>query len=193
MRPWWILISYISYTVAAAAANVFLTQTACGTCSPGGWGSWLTSITISSHGAMSDLTASRCDTRLMSRPFTWQPTTQMLSVLQTVLDLQCCCLQCFDAVGWVAGRASELSGGVLAWLSVWSKVQTCICPSWCHCHSLSLASVKSRLVLPFWHRITWVVPKRAVKRMCVCIQYWTYVIHSTVHVGLVVEFLKEIT
>jgi len=30
-------------------------------------------------------------------------------------------LQCFDAVGWVAGRASgllKLSGGVLAWLSV---------------------------------------------------------------------------
>jgi len=33
-------------------------------------------------------------------------------------------LQCFDAVGWAAGRASgllkKLSGGVLAWLSVWS-------------------------------------------------------------------------
>jgi len=45
----------------------------------------------------------------------------------------------------------KLSGGVLAWLSVWSEVQTCIWPSWCHCHSLSLASVKSRLVLPFWY------------------------------------------
>ena len=62
------------------------------------------------------------------------------------------------------------SGGVLAWLSVWSKVQTCIWPSRCHCHSLSLASVKSRLVLPFWYRLTWVVPeKRAVKWVCVCI------------------------
>ena len=30
-------------------------------------------------------------------------------------------------------------------------------PSWCHCHSLSLASVKSRLVLPFWYWLTWVV------------------------------------
>jgi len=58
-------------------------------------------------------------------------------------------LQCFDAVGWVAGRASglkKLSGGVLVWLSNWSVVQTCIWPSGCHCHSLSLASVKSRLV-----------------------------------------------
>jgi len=40
----------------------------------------------------------------------------------------------------------KLSGGVLAWLSVWSEVQTCIWPSGCHRHSLSLASVKSRLV-----------------------------------------------
>ena len=47
------------------------------------------------------------------------------------------------------------SGGVLVWLSVWSEVQTCIWPS--YCHSLSLASVKSRLVLPFWYRLTWVV------------------------------------
>ena len=43
------------------------------------------------------------------------------------------CLQCFDAVGWAAGRASvpvkKLSGEVLAWLFVWSKVQTCILPS----------------------------------------------------------------
>ena len=40
----------------------------------------------------------------------------------------------------------KLSSEVLAWLSVWSEVQTCIWPSWCHCHSLSLAPVKSSLV-----------------------------------------------
>jgi len=55
------------------------------------------------------------------------------------------CLQCFDAVGWAAGRASylqkKLSGGMLAWLSVRGKVRICIWPSWCHCHSLSLAPV----------------------------------------------------
>jgi len=43
----------------------------------------------------------------------------------------------------------KLSGGVLACLSVWSEVQTCIWPSCCHYHLLSLASVQSRLVLPF--------------------------------------------
>ena len=54
----------------------------------------------------------------------------------------------------------KLSGGVLVWLSVWSKVQTCIWPSRCHCHTLSLASVKSRLVLPFWYRLTRVVQEQ---------------------------------
>ena len=65
----------------------------------------------------------------------------------------------------------KLSGGVLAWLSVWSEVLTCICPSWCHCHSLSLASVKSRLVLPFWYRLTWVVPEKGPLNGCVCVCY----------------------
>ena len=69
------------------------------------------------------------------------------------------CLQCC----WLGGRkgirpVKKLSGGVLAWLSVWSELQTCIWPS--HCHSLPLASVKSRLVLPFWYRLTRVVPEK---------------------------------
>ena len=64
---------------------------------------------------------------------------------------------------WLGGRkgirsVKKLSGGVLAWLSVWSEVQTCIWSSGFHCHSLSLASVKSRLVLPFWYWLTRVVP-----------------------------------
>jgi len=47
-------------------------------------------------------------------------------------------------VGWLEGHLAckKLSGGVLAWLSDWSELQTCIWPSGCHCHSLSLASVK---------------------------------------------------
>ena len=34
---------------------------------------------------------------------------------------------------------------------------------------LSFASVKSRLVLPFWYRLTRVVLQRAIKRVCVCV------------------------
>ena len=72
----------------------------------------------------------------------------------------------FSALTLLVGRQEghpacrKLSGGVLAWLSVWSEMQTCIWPRWCQCHSLSLASVKSRLVLPFWYWLTWVVPEK---------------------------------
>ena len=81
----------------------------------------------------------------------------------------------FSALTLLVGRqeghpaCKSLSGGVLAWLSVWSEVQTCRWPSWCHCHSLSLASVKSRLVLPFWYRLTWVVPDEGPLNGCVCL------------------------
>ena len=79
----------------------------------------------------------------------------------------------FSALTLLVGRqerhpaCKKLSGEVLAWLSVWSEVQTCICSSWCHCHSLFLASVKSRLVLPFWYRLTWVVPEKWPLNGCV--------------------------
>ena len=72
----------------------------------------------------------------------------------------------FSALTLLVGRqkghpaCKKLSGGVLTWLSVWCEVQTCIWPSGFHCHSLSLASVKSRLVLPFWYRLTRVVPEK---------------------------------
>ena len=65
----------------------------------------------------------------------------------------------------------KLSGGVLAWLSTWSEMQTCIWPSGCHCHSLSLASVKSSLVLPFWYRPTRVVLDKGPLNVCVCVLY----------------------
>ena len=68
----------------------------------------------------------------------------------------------------------KLSGGVLAWLSVWSEEQTCIWPSWCHCHSLSLASVKSGLVLPFWYWLTRVVPDNGLLNWHVCVQWYRY-------------------
>ena len=38
-----------------------------------------------------------------------------------------------------------------------------------HCHSLSVASVKSRLVLPFWYRPTWVVLEKGPLNGCVCV------------------------
>ena len=63
---------------------------------------------------------------------------------------------------WVAG------------VVVWSKVQTCIWPSWCHCHSLSLASVKSRWVLTFWYQLPRVVPYKGPLNGCVCVCVYCY-------------------
>ena len=84
----------------------------------------------------------------------------------------------FSALMLLVGRqgghpaCKKLSSGVLAWLSVWSEVQTCIWPSRCHCHSLSLASQKSRLVLPFWYWLTRVVPEKGPLNGCVCVCYY---------------------
>ena len=77
-----------------------------------------------------------------------------------VSEMNCFVLSAFSALTLLVGRqeghpaCKKQSGGVLAWLSVWSEVQTCMWPSCCHCHSLSLASVKSRLVLTFWYWLT---------------------------------------
>ena len=97
--------------------------------------------------------------------------------LKTILFNCLAFLVAFSALTLLVGRqeghpaCKKLSGGVLVWLSVWSKMQTCIWPSWCHCHSLSLASVKYRLVLPFWYRLTWVVPEKGPLNMCVCLAF----------------------
>jgi len=88
------------------------------------------------------------------------------------------CLQCFDAVCGAAGRASE-KNWVVECMVICLELQTCIWPRWCHCHSLSLASVKSRLVLPLWYRLTRVVSEKGpfnFKRVCMYVDirghYW---------------------
>jgi len=77
-------------------------------------------------------------------------------------------------VGWQEGHLAckKLSGGVLAWLSVCSDVQM---------HEVQLMLLPltvsgfstSRLVLPFWCRLTWVVPDKVPLNGCV------YIIKST--------------
>ena len=102
-----------------------------------------------------------------------------------------CCL-CFSAltllVWWQEGHPAckKLSGGVLAWLSVWSKVQTCIWPSWCHC--------QSRLVLPFWVPAHPGSPgQRAVKRVCVCMCVCVCVCVCVFAVSALSLFLTDFT
>jgi len=99
-------------------------------------------------------------------------------------------------VGWQEGHPAckKLSGGVLAWLSVWSEVQTCIWPRWCNCHSLSLASVKSRLVLPFWYRLTQVVPDKGPLNGRVCVYIHSHTAQHQTHTHTVANlFLSDVT
>ena len=55
----------------------------------------------------------------------------MYAELEAMLDIGCA----FSALVLLVGRqeghpaCKKLSGGVLAWFSVWSEVQTCIWPS----------------------------------------------------------------
>ena len=73
---------------------------------------------------------------------------------------------------WFGGRkgirpVKKLSGEVLAWLVICLEWGADLhMPSWCHCHSLSLAPVKSRLVLPIWYRLTRVVPDKGPLNGC---------------------------
>ena len=100
----------------------------------------------------------------------------IVAIVRTVFLLICIFLTLPSVLWhcWLGGRkgirpVKNLSSEVLAWLSVWNEVQTCIWPSWYHCHSLSLAPVKSRLVLPFWYWLTWVVPDKGLLNGCVCV------------------------
>jgi len=108
----------------------------------------------------------------------------MVRCSEKALCLHCWCLQCFDAVGWAAGRhpaCTKLSGGVLAWLSVWKRVV--------NLHMAQLmplpptVSCFSKIQIGF----TFLVPahqgsprKRDVKWVCACMcvrvqweGYWT--------------------
>ena len=87
-------------------------------------------------------------------PFCWDtPLCWVESKHQTLLKChksQTECLECsktpaIDPSGSSFGRSSLAPTGIHHFLL--SNLTTG--PSWCHCHSLSLASVKSRLVLPF--------------------------------------------
>ena len=61
---------------------------------------------------------------------------------------------------------SEIATRVPSTRTSW---QSTLSTSWFEpCYSLSLASVKSRLVLPFWYRLTRVVPNKG-PRACVCV------------------------
>jgi len=82
---------------------------------------------------------------------------------------------------WLGGRKGIQPVKTEWWSAgvfVWSEMQTCIWPSWCHCHSLSLDSVKSTLVLPFWYWLTLVVPVKGPLNVCVLVCITRFLVFS---------------
>ena len=78
-------------------------------------------------------------------------------------------------VGWQEGHPAwkKLSGGVLAWLSVWSKgadlhmAQLIPLPLTVSCFS------KIQIGLRFWYRLTWVVPEKGpLNGVRVCVRLY---------------------
>ena len=82
---------------------------------------------------------------------------------------------------WFGGRKGIWPVKTERWeAGVWSKVQSCIWRSRCHCHSLSIASVKSRSVFTFLlsahlHSYGHRAIKRALLLLLLLLYYW-YVI-----------------
>ena len=89
------------------------------------------------------------------------------------------------------------------------SLQPCIWSSWCHCHSLSLASVKSWLVLPFWFWLTRVVPEKWPLNGCVRgmtgdeltirqvdwspLTYAVHATHAESQINIVMQLCKHLT
>jgi len=88
--------------------------------------------------------------------------------------LPCLCkILAFSALTLLVGRqeghlaCKKPSGEILAWLSVWSKVQMiCIWSCWCHCHPIISSSSKIQNGLLFWCRLTQVVLEKRPLNGC---------------------------
>jgi len=63
--------------------------------------------------------------------------------------------------------SKKLSGGVLAWLSG-ARCWLAYGPADATATYCLITSVKSRLVLPFWYQLTWVVPEKGLSNGPVC-------------------------
>jgi len=94
----------------------------------------------------------------------------IILILTVIINI----ISSFSALTLLVGRqeghpaCKKLSGGVLMWLSVWNEVQTEYSPADATAtHCLLLWTVKSRLVLPFWYWLTWVVPEKGPLNVCV--------------------------
>jgi len=100
------------------------------------------------------------------------------------------CLQCFDAVGWAAGRASSCKNWVvgcwhdyLGWGADLHMAQQMPLPLTISCSSKSRL-VLPFLILPFWYLLTQVVPDKFQKSSMDCVSVCVYVSTVQCHTKL---------
>jgi len=116
---------------------------------------WYMKIIITYSFCCSDLWKSNCGCgkawKTLRIYISYFVATHMPSVLMPAVLWHC----------WLGSRKGiqpVKTGEVLAWLSVWSKVQMiCKWSSWCHCHPIISCSTKIQNGLPFWYQFTQVV------------------------------------
>jgi len=97
-------------------------------------------------------------------------TWSWVNQIPQVLFLHFFHFQCFETVGWAAGRAASLSCEVQAWLSVCSEVQMiCIWSSWWQCHPIVSCYSKIQNGLPFWCWLTQIVLEKRPLNGCVVV------------------------
>jgi len=107
--------------------------------------------------------------KLLLYDYEFVPIIIVFSPVFAMIEFEPCAFSAWCC--WLGGRkgiwpVKKLSDEVMAWLSVWSKVQMiCIWSSWCHCHQSYVALLKSRMVLPFSYRFTKVVLEKAIKQV----------------------------
>ena len=98
-----------------------------------------------------------------------QSLTGLLSTFSFPTYSLLCRCSAFIALMLLVGRQKGHPACKNEWcgagMVVWIEVQTCIWSSWYHC----LASVKSRLVLSFWYRLTRIVPDNGLLNGCMCL------------------------
>ena len=136
---------------------------------------------LSWHQIQLYLTATfKTDTLGVTEPFDEKCVTMFLTSLFFMPSV----LFAFSALTLLVGRQEDhlackkLSGGVLAWLSVWSEVQMHMAqlmplPLTVSCFS------KIQIDLPFWYRLTQVVPDKGPLNGCVCVYIYIFFMLNT--------------
>ena len=131
------------------------------------------SSTVSGINSMEFITPAAAPSTRPNRTYRWRVSVRLLEISPAA----------FSALTLLVGQqeghpaCKRLSGGVLAWLSVWSKVQTCIMAQLMPLPLTVSCFSKIQIGFAFLVLAHPGCPgKRAIKRLCVCVGKFIFVI-----------------